>query len=167
MIVVGISLMVLSGGCGAAPEKKGEAVRTERQLDELYRPLLKLVAESRVSVEEFMKTTLGRDWIFPLKGDEVKLWLEKAEKDLLPRNERMCALIREKRDLVDGAELPATFKAMLEHQDSWRELHEKYKKDQVPYPWHSRTPFPRRLEPELEETILKLEQRLAESKKPG
>lgn len=160
-----IGLLLLAGCAG--PGKNDGPARTERQLNELYRPLLALVAESRVSVEEFMKTKLGRDWIFPLKGDEVKLWLEKAEKDLMPRNERMCALIREKRDLVEGGELPATFKAMLEHQDSWREQHEKYRKDQVPYSWHSRTPFPRRLEPELEETIRKLEQRLAEAKKAG
>ncbi|HZE98662.1 MAG TPA: hypothetical protein VE981_16665 [Planctomycetota bacterium] len=159
-------LLSLAAGC-ATPSQDAERVRVDRQLNELYRPLLALVAESRVSVEDFMKTKLMRDWIFPLKGDEVTLWLEKAEGELMPRNERMCALIREKRDLVDGPELPATFKALLEHQDSWRELHEKWRKDKTPYPWHSRTPFPRRLEPELEEYIKTLEQKKAALAKPG
>lgn len=154
-------VILLLGGCAGAGRDE-ERVRVERQLNELYRPLLALVEESKASVEDFMKTKLGRDWIFPLENpEEVKLWLAKAEGDLMPRNERMCALIRSKRDLVDGPELPANWTALLEHQDGWRGLHEKYKKDGVAYHWHSPTPFPRRLGPELGESIRKLEQRLA------
>jgi len=160
-------VMLVGGGCSAAGERTHEElVRVERQLKELYRPLLALVQESHLSVQDFMKTTLGRDWIFPLeKEEEVKLWLAKAETDLMPRNERMCALIRSKQDLVDGPGLPPTWKALLEHQDGWRAVHEKWKKDQVPYPWHSPTPFPKRLESDLEAAIQKLEQRRDELKK--
>ncbi|HVR86158.1 MAG TPA: hypothetical protein VMU54_17685 [Planctomycetota bacterium] len=165
-------LILCAGGCAdpgsGRPEELG---RVERQLDELYRPLLALVVESKGSVEDFMKTKLGRDYIFPFEktreAEEVKLWLEKAEGDLMPRNERMCALIRSKRDLVDGPDLPPSWKALLEHQDGWRAVHEKWKKDHIPYSWHAPTSFPKRLESELETSIEKLEKRRDELKKPA
>jgi hypothetical protein len=79
----------------------------------------------------------------------------------------MCALIRGKRDLVDGPDLPASFKALLEHQDAWRALHEKWKKDQVPYAWRSSAPFPKQLQGDLEAGIETLEKRRSALPKPG
>jgi hypothetical protein len=164
----GLLLLLWAGCSGPEPARQEERVRVERQLNELYRPLLGLVQESHASVQDFMKTKLGRDWIFPLENDaEVKLWLEKAEGDLMPRNERMCALIRSKRDLVDGPDLPPTWKALLEHQDGWRAVHEKWKTDHVAYGWHAPAPFPKRLESELETAIEKLKKRLDELRKPA
>ena len=163
---IGIAILFGGGCAGHGATKQEELARVERQLNELYKPLLALVQESHLSVQDFMKTKLGRDWIFPLeKEEEVKLWLVKAETDLMPRNERMCALIRSKEDLVDGPELPSTWKALLEHQDGWRTLHDKWKNDHLPYHWHSPTPFPKRLESELEAGIQKLEKRRDELKK--
>ncbi len=166
MTRIGILLLV-AGGCSTAGATKNEELsRVERQLKELYKPLLVLVQESHASVQDFMKTKLGRDWIFPLeKEEEVKLWLAKAESDLMPRNERMCDLIRSKGDLVDGPELPPSWKALLEHQDGWRAVHNQWKKDHIPYHWHSPTSFPKRLESELEKTIETLEKRRDELKK--
>jgi hypothetical protein len=171
ILVAGL-LVLFGGGCsGPDTAKQEELGRVERQLSELYRPLLALVAESRASVEDFMKTKLGRDWIFPFEkgreAEELKLWLEKAEGDLMPRNERMCALIRSKKDLVDGPDLPPSWKALLDHQDGWRAAHEKWKKDHVPYSWHAPSPFPKRLESELETTVQKLEKRRDGLKKPA
>jgi hypothetical protein len=168
-----IGILVLFGAGCAGPEsgRQEELVRVERQLNELYRPLLALVMESKASVEDFMKTQLGRDYIFPFEkgreAEEVKLWLAKAEGDLMPRNERMCALIRSKRNLVDGPDLPPSWKALLDHQDGWRAVHEKWKKDHIPYSWHAPTSFPKRLESELEASIEKLEKRRDELKKPA
>lgn len=161
-------LALFAAGCSNVEEARHvERVRVERQLSELYKPLLVLVQESHASVQDFMKTKLNRDWIFPLENEaEVKLWLEKAEKDLMPRNERMCELLRTKRDLVDGPEFPPSFKALIDHQDGWRTLHEKWKKDQIPYSWHSPSSFPKRLEVELEASIEKLEKRRAELLRP-
>jgi hypothetical protein len=158
--------MILAAGCASEPTaRQTEAARIDRQLNELYKPLLALVVESRDSVEKFMETKLKREYIFPtdhdLEGEELKLWLAQAEGDLMPRNERMCALVRAKRDLVDGPELPTSFKMLLEHQDAWRALHEKWKKDKVPYAWRSPKPFPKQLQGDLEESIEKLEKRRA------
>jgi hypothetical protein len=170
---IGIAIvLILAAGCAGAPTgEQKEATRIDRQLSELYRPLLALVVESRASVEKFMETKLKREYIFPtdrpLEGEELKLWLAQAEGDLMPRNERMCALIRGKRDLVDGPDLPASFKALLEHQDAWRALHEKWKKDKVPYAWRSSAPFPKQLQGDLEAGIEILEKRRSALPKPG
>jgi hypothetical protein len=148
----------LLAGCAGEPAAP-ERPRAERQLEELYRPLLALVVESRESVTGFLKV-LGRDWIHPnegeLQGRERELWLEKAEKDLMPRNDRMCALVRAKRDLVDGP-LPETWQALLDHQDRWKADHAQWKKDGKPYGLRARNPFPRYLEAELRKDIERLE----------
>jgi hypothetical protein len=154
-------MIAAAGGCRQAESPENpELVRVERQLDELYRPLLALVRESHASVQDFMKSKLGRDWIFPLENEaEVKAWLEKAEGDLMPRNERMCALVRAKRDLLDSPDLPPNWKALLDHQDGWRAAHEKWKANHIAYSWHSPTTFPKRLEAELAAEVERLEKR--------
>lgn len=150
---------LLLSGCTAVPTEKS---RTARQLDELYRPLLALVEESRVSYLEFKKKE-GREELLPtnrtLTDDEMKRYLDQIEKDMMPRNEKMCALIRSKRDLVDGPDLPASWKALLEHQDGWREAHTKWRREGVAYPFHAPTSFPRTLEKELRTSIAELESR--------
>src|SRR6185436_20391810 len=114
------------------------ASRAKRQLDELYRPLLALVEESRVSYLEFKKKE-GRQELLPtnrtLTDEELKRYVDQIEKDMLPRNEKMCALIRSKRDLVDGPDLPASWKALIEHHEGWREDHTKWRKEGVAYPF--------------------------------
>jgi hypothetical protein len=151
------AILLLAAGCAA--EKAPEPPRAKRQLDELYRPLLAMVVESRESVVAFLGV-LGREWIHPnegeLQGRERELWLEKAEKDLMPRNDRMCALVRAKRDLVDGP-LPETWQALLDHQDRWKADHAQWKKDGKPYGLRARNPFPRYLEAELRKDIERLE----------
>jgi hypothetical protein len=158
-----ITLLILAAGCASGPSaEEKELARVERQLSELYRPLAALVEESRLSVQEFLKKE-GRTQILPSDREpteaELKRWIEKAEKDLMPRNERMCALIRAKRELVDGPALPANWQALLDHQDGWRADHEKWRKEGVAYPFHAPTPFPRPLERELKASISKLEER--------
>lgn len=156
-----LGLLILPG-CATGP---GEAARIEAQLAELYRPLVALVEESRLSVQDFMKKE-GRKEVLPSDrpptDEELKRWIAKAEGDLMPRNDRMCALIRAKRPLVDGPALPASWQALLDHEDGWRADHDKWKKEGVAYPFHARTPFPRLLEKELRADIQRLEARLAE-----
>jgi hypothetical protein len=157
-------LTLTLAGCAAGPsaEQQAEIAKTDRQLAELYRPLAALVEESRLSVQDFLKKE-GRQQVLPSDrpptDDELKRWISKFESDLMPRNERMCALIRAKRDLVDGPSLPASWQALLEHQDGWRAAHEKWKKEGVAYPFHAPTPFPRSLERELKASIAALEAR--------
>jgi hypothetical protein len=157
-------LALILTGCSSGPSPVGEGVRIKMQLDELYRPLAALVEESRLSVQDFLKKE-GRIQIMPtdrtLTDEELKRWIEKAEKDLLPRNDKMCALIRAKQELVEGGTLPKSWQALLEHQDGWREDHDKWRKEGVAYPFHARTSFPRTLEKELKASIASLEERRA------
>ena len=159
-ILVGL---ILIAGCASGPTPE-ELARINRQLDELYRPLLALVEESRVSYLAFKKKE-GREELLPtnrtLTDEELKRYLDQIEKDMMPRNEKMCALIKSKRDLVDGADLPASWKALIEHHEGWREDHEKWRKEGVAYPFHARTGFPRMLEKELREKIQELEKKLS------
>ncbi len=161
-----VACLVLIAGCATeAPASNAEAARLRRQLDELYKPLVAMVEESRLSVQAFMKQE-GRTQVLPSDRppteEELKRWIAKAEGDLMPRNDRMCELIRAKGSLVEGGALPPSWQALLEHEDGWRADHTRWKKDGVEYPFHARTPFPRLLEKELRADIQKLESRLAE-----
>lgn len=149
---------LILAGCSSGP---AEANRIDRQLSELYRPLLALVEESRQSYLDFKKKE-GRQELLPtdrpLTDEELKRYIDQIEKEMMPRNEKMCAIIRSKRDLAEGPE-PASWQALLDHQDGWREDHEKWRKDGVAYPFHARTSFPRSLERELRASIADLEGR--------
>jgi hypothetical protein len=163
-----VATLVLAAGCASGPSGKDKELgRIERQLSELYRPLVALVEESRVSHIEFKKKE-GRQEVLPtdrtLTDEEMKRWIDQIEKVIFPRNEKMCSLIRSKKDLVDGP-LPASWQALLDHQDGWREEHTKWRKENEPYPFHARAGFPRTLERELKESIKTLEERLAALKK--
>jgi hypothetical protein len=157
-----LSLTVAGCASGPTPEQQAEIARIDRQLAELYRPLAAMLEESRVSVQDFLKKE-GRQQTLPSDrpptDDEIRRWLAKAEGDLMPRNDRMCALIRAKRDLVEGGELPKNWQALLDHWDGWKEQHEKWKKEGVPYPFHAPSPFPRLLEKEVKASIAALEAR--------
>jgi hypothetical protein len=160
LFILGLTL----AGCasGPAPEQQAEIARIERQLSELYRPLATLLEESRLSVQDFLKKE-GRQQTLPSDRppteDELRRWLAKAEGDLMPRNDRMCTLIRAKRDLVQGGELPKNWQALLDHWDGWKAQHEKWKKEGVEYPFHAPSPFPRLLEKEVKASIAELESR--------
>ena len=155
-----ILVSLLIAGCASAPS--ADQTRAGRQLDELYRPLLALVEESRLSYLEFKKKE-GRQELLPtdrtLTDEELKRYLAHIEQDMFPRNEKMCALIRTKRDLLEGGALPPSWQALLDHQDGWREDHEKWRKEGVAYPFHARSGFPRSLERELRASIADLERR--------
>ena len=180
MVYRAISLLVLAGiiGCRtarSAPPPSPEAVelaRVERQLEEFYGPMLFLLEESRISIEDVLQL-LGREYVFPVEEpfpeDERRFWLFRAENDFMPRNERMAALAVAKGDLVEGEDLKKFLKDLIQHQDSWRKLHRRWKEKGVAYAWHSDTPFPRRLGDEVQEGFARLKIRHAEllRKVPG
>jgi hypothetical protein len=151
---------LLIAGCASGPTPE-QIARIDRQLNELYRPLVALVEESRLARDAFLKKE-GRQQPLPtdrtLTDEEMKRYIDQIEKNVFPRNEKMCALIRSKRTLSEGPE-PASWQALLDHQDGWREDHEKWRKEGVAYPFHARSAFPRSLERELRASIADLERR--------
>jgi hypothetical protein len=154
--------MILTG-CSTGPTREEQIARIDRQLSELYRPLVALVEESRLARDAFLKKE-GRQQPVPtdrtLTDEELRRYIDQIEKNIFPRNERMCALIRSKRDLAEGPE-PASWQALLDHQDGWRGDHEKWRKEGVAYPFYARSAFPRSLERELKASIAALEERKA------
>src|SRR6185295_16422128 len=92
---LGWSLICLWGiaGCEAAPSKQ-EIER--KQQEQLYKPLLALVKESRASVEKFLETKLKREYIHPtdrnLEGEELKMWRHQVPFDLLQPHLQFLAL---------------------------------------------------------------------------
>ena len=160
--------LLILAGCASGPSpdlvRTAERFRIDRQLDELYRPLVALVEESRLAHVEFKKKE-GRQEVLPtdrtLTDEEMKRWIDQIEKVIFPRNEKMCALIRSKKDLIEGGEMPKSWQELLVHQDGWRADHDKWRKEGVAYPFHAQTGFPRSLERELKATIAALEERKA------
>src|SRR6185503_1959262 len=103
---IAVLTSLIIGGCASGPTPE-ERARIDRQLAELYRPLLALVEESRLARDAFLKKE-GRQQPLPtdrtLTDEEMKRYIDQIEKNIFPRNEKMCALIRSKRDLVEGPE---------------------------------------------------------------
>ncbi len=143
----------------------GDLARVERQIEEFYGPMLFLVEESRLAIEDVLHH-LDREYVFPTDGplpeNERRYWLFRAENDLMPRNEEMVALIMAKRHLVEGDKLPKILDELEAHQVSWRELHRRWKEKGVEYSWHSESPFPRNLGTVLAREFARLMERRRE-----
>ncbi len=155
-----------SGGSAGPPDPTAaELALVERRLEGFYGPMLYLVEESRLAIEDVL-FRLDREYVFhtdrPLPQGELRFWLFRAENDLMPRNEEMVTLALSARELVEGEKLPKILDALVEHQTSWRELHARWKKDGVGYEWRSKTPFPRDLGPVLAREFSRLKARHAE-----
>lgn len=126
---------------------------TERQLEELYGPLYFLILEGKRSIIDLLET-LGRNYVFLkdeiLPENELKLWLFWIENDFFPRNDNICKLLMTKTHLIDGSEIPKSYLSFLDHYNSWKIKHLRWKKEGVKYSWRSKIDWP----PEFEEDII-------------
>jgi hypothetical protein len=137
----------------------------ERQLEELYGPLVALIYEGRQVFQELLRS-LGRDYVFgqglELPDDELKTWLFWTENSFLPRNRQIRDLLTSKPHLVDGAAFSESYIAFFLHESSWRVHHERWLKEQVAYDWHSSVNWPLQFEREVIETFKVLKNRHSE-----
>jgi hypothetical protein len=137
----------------------------ERQLEELYGPLVALMYEGRQIFAELLRS-LGRNYVFqegmPLPPEELRTWLFWAESSFLPRNRLIRDLLTSKPHLVDGSEFPASYVSFFLHESSWRIHHERWLKEQVAYDWHSAVNWPLEFEREVIETFRTLKNRHAQ-----
>jgi len=119
----------------ALAKDSAAAVRwTERQIRELYEPLVRLNAQGLAAVKGYSR--LNTD-----DADQAR-WKVWAERSFLPRNEETRRAIANAVALVDGEALSEPFLAFLEHQLSWSLLHLRWEKEKVDYAWGSRTNWP-------------------------
>jgi hypothetical protein len=143
-----------------------EHVRT--QLAELYGPLAFLVYEGRATWNDLLET-LGRQpnqlvfsAIQPLPEEELQTWLFWIDHDFMPRNAAIQRILSCKTHLLVGNHLPQVYIQFLDHHNSWRVSHDRWKKEGVPYSWRSKEPWPDAFEGEVLSTFGALMNRHAE-----
>lgn len=131
----------------------------EQQLEQLYGPLLFLVREGRSAWQDFCDT-LGRDVVFengrPLTEEEKAIWLFWVDHEFMPRNAAIQSLLSSKTHLMAGDRMPDSFMAFIEHYNAWRVTHLRWKKDEVPYSWHSKVNWPMKFETDVIESYERL-----------
>jgi hypothetical protein len=95
----------------------------ERQIDELYSPLLGLIQYSNV-VFRIARKKVPEGSQSPEQAD---VWRYFVEKYFLPLNSQMANLIRTKVSLLESDELPQSFREFLHHQAQFECLHTLWK----------------------------------------
>ncbi len=106
----------------------------ERQLKELYGPLLRLNAQGLAAVRGY--TRLNPD---DLDQARWKVW---AEREMLPRNEETRRVLAAGFGLLEGEAPSDSVRAFLVHQHSWALRHLRWQREKGEYDWGSRTNWP-------------------------
>ncbi|MFE6282681.1 hypothetical protein [Streptomyces sp. NPDC057877] len=133
-------------------QAEARLTHVENQLEQLYGPLLFLVEEGRSAFHDFCDT-LGRNYVFaagrPLSPEEQDLWLFWVDHEFMPRNEAIQHLLSSKAHLIVGDRMPDSYLAFIDHHNSWRVTHLRWKEEGVPYSWHSKANWPKSFETEV------------------
>ncbi len=140
----------------------------ETQLKELYGPLAFLVMEGQRTFKDFLDS-MGKEpdnsstrHIFSrekqLSEEELKNWLFWVENDFFPRDEKIKNLLMGKTHLIEGSKIPRSFILFLDHYNSWRINHLRWKKEGIKYSWHSKINYPIEFELDILSIFEKLKQ---------
>ncbi len=128
----------------------------QRQLELLYGPLAFLLYEGRQTLSDLWEK-LGPQSIFTegrqLTNEELNLWLFWVDHDFMPRNVAIQELLATRTHLLADNKLPNSYIAFLNHHNSWRIQHARWKEEGVPYSWHSKVDWPREFEDEVLSTF--------------
>ena len=136
---------------------------TRQQLEELYGPLAFLVLEGEQSFRDLLEI-LGRNYVFiedSISEQDLKTWLFWVENDFFPRHQKIRDLLANKTHLIDGERVPDSFLVFLNHEHSWKLLHERWQKQGVPYSWHSKVNASQEFPKDVLSTFEKLKNRFA------
>lgn len=135
---------------------------TQRQLEELYGPLVFLVLEGRRSYSDLLEK-LGRNFVFfenePLPENDLAIWLFWTEHDFFPRNEKIKQIIEGKTHLIDSQKVPESWLVFLDHYNSWKIGHLMWEKLGNKYDWHSKVNWPVEFEGDVIKTFNAIKQR--------
>jgi len=108
----------------ALARRKDRLDRINRQLSELYGPLLSLVAASSRSWEVFRSRYRpgGAYWDRdpPPTPDETEAWRLWMSEVFMPLNDRMAELVVTKADLLESRDLPSCLLDLVAHVESYR-----------------------------------------------
>lgn len=137
----------------------------ESQLRDLYGPLVFSLYEGRQAWEDFL-STVGRRYLTvegrPVDDEEVQTWLFWVESLFMPRNEQILNLLMTKTHLIEGPSFPGSYVQFLNHHNSWKMKHSRWKSDGVAYSWHSNVDWPEAFEREVISTFETLKRRHAQ-----
>lgn len=139
-------------------KRQARLTHIEKQLEELYGPLFFLIHEGSSSFKDFNET-VGRGFVFTSEGisqRDLDTWLFWVDNDLMPRNYAIQILLSSKAHLIDSPRMPRSYLDFLDHHNSWRVSHLRWKEEGVPYRWHSRTNWPDEFERDIVNTYEKL-----------
>ncbi|MET7696332.1 hypothetical protein [Streptomyces sp. NPDC005485] len=140
-------------------QAEARLTHVENQLEQLYGPLLFLVEEGRSAFRDFCDT-LGRHYVFaagrPLSPEDQELWLFWVDHAFMPRNEAIQNLLSAKTHLIVGDRMPDSYLAFIDHYNSWRVSHLRWKEEGVPYSWRSKANWPNSFETEVIESYGRL-----------
>jgi hypothetical protein len=125
----------------------------ERQIRELYEPLVKLNAQGFAAVKGYQKGQAD-------DADQAR-WKVWAQRAFLPRNEETRKIVAAGVALVDGEGLSEPFLDFLLHQHSWALRHARWEAEKGEYDWGSRTNWPVAFSMECEKTYQALLDRRA------
>jgi hypothetical protein len=146
-------------------EREAALRHLERQLEDLYGPLAFLILEGRQTFKELL-AAFNRNYVFigdqELPAEELKTWLFWVENDFFPRNEKIKTLLSTKTHLLNDSFIPESFQDFLDHYNSWRINHLRWKSDGVKYSWHSKINWPTAFEEEVLATFRRLKTKHAE-----
>jgi hypothetical protein len=95
----------------------------QRQIEELYSPLLGLVQSTSIVYSIAQKKLFGPH----PPPNSAEIWRYFVESYFLPINAQIAELIRTKISLLETDELPASFTQFLEHQTHYECLHRLWK----------------------------------------
>jgi hypothetical protein len=130
-------------------QDKAAAVRwVERQIQELYAPLVRLNAQGLAAVRGY--TRLNPDDL-----DQVR-WKVWAEREFLPRNQETLRVLASGFALLEGEGPSDSVRAFLVHQHSWAMRHLRWQKEKGAYAWGGRTNWPVDFSKEVEASYQKL-----------
>ncbi|WP_059009722.1 hypothetical protein [Streptomyces specialis] len=125
--------------------REARLAHVERQLSELYGPLFFLVHEGKSSFEDFCRN-LGRPYVFGPGGtitpEDLDVWLFWVDQDFMPRNQEVQRLLSSKAHLIVGETMPDSYLAFMDHYNSWRVSHLRWREKGVPYRWTAATNWP-------------------------
>ncbi|WP_327351055.1 hypothetical protein [Streptomyces sp. NBC_01304] len=140
-------------------EHEARLAHVEKQLEQLYGPLVFLVQEGRSAFHDFCDT-LGRSVVFEgddsLTPEQLELWLFWVDHEFLPHNKAVQDLLSAKAHLIVGARIPDSFMAFIDYHNSWRVTHLRWKEQGVAYSWHAKANYPRQFEQDVIESFERL-----------
>jgi hypothetical protein len=116
----------------------------EAQLKQLYEPLAFFIIEGRASALDLISTfgrtpfTTGEE----LSTQELSQWLFWVDNDFMPRNAAIQALLSGNSHLIVGESIPGSYIEFLDHYNSWRVTHLRWKQEGFEYSWHSKIIWP-------------------------